>query len=276
MDSLPFDVTPTLVRWGFRLAALGFVWGLITLVRRAFRYTPPVSLSETDLAALRQETRHYDAWATVLAVIIGAAVAFGCWAGCRYAAEELERAMPPHHFLFRSTSGKLSNDGLWAIPAAVLGLVTAIRVHAFGVRLLFGRTGFLAWQFVTNAKWGVNQQRLNRVFTALFAPGSLILALLFLDMYTRVEEDQFVTNGVFSLQEESRPYTDIVAIVITTHARDRNGRESHAPRLHVVFIDGSEWFAFPPQDYMPLIEFLERKTGKRLQEVRHVEDLARP
>ena len=181
--------------------------------------------------------------------------------------------MPAHVFLYRMTGGEDSADIMWAIPAFLLGIIGAYWGHVLAIRLMFGGDGLLAWEIVSNHKAGFNSHRFYKVLSVLVIVGSLVWAALFLDYYTRVEEDRFVENNLLGFGEKSHPYTDVKMIARTTHVRAPSGAEPARSQLHVYFTDGTVCTAEQADRYQPLIAFLTRKTGKRLVTARFADGL---
>jgi hypothetical protein len=114
---------------------------------------------------------------------------------------------------------------------------------------------------------------LFKVLSVLFVTASLVGAALLLDYYARVEEDRFVENNLLGFGETSHPYTDVKMIARTSHVYAPDGGEPARSQLHVIFTDGTVWTAEPAEHYQPLVDFLKKKTGKRLVTARHIEDL---
>jgi hypothetical protein len=248
-------------------ATAAAVTGTLALARVLFRHEPPAGLTADDLAALTRRVRHYDWAAAVVAVLTAAAVGVGVWAGCRALAAEMDRAMPAHVFLYRMGPGE-SADLLWAFPAGFIALIAAYWGHVLGIRLLFDRDGLAAWLAVSNHKAGFDGHRFLIATSALVVGGSLVAAGALLDYYTRVEEDRFVENDFLGFGERSHPYTDVKALAVTSHVRDKDGAETERGILHVVFTDGTTWTGIPAEAYQPLADLLVRKTGKPLVRAR--------
>ncbi len=273
MEFLPNELSLPIVKWAARAAAVGLIWVLYVLAKRVFRYRRPAELTDDDIAGIRGTIRRYEYSALLPALVLGCAVGAGCWAGFHFAAGEMDRGMPAHLFYTRSATGG-SFDGAWAIPALAIGVVAAAWTVPLWIRLRFGRRGLLAYRIYVNAKHGIDQTRAGLAATAVLVPLALFTGVLFLDTYTRVEEDRFVINEFAGLGEKSYTYSDVSLVAVTTHTRNLRGEESEFARLHVFFADGTHWTGSPAERYRPLAEFLERKTGKRVQIARHVEDLA--
>ena|GEM_PF-4755028 len=248
------------------------VMAFLALSRTLFRYTPPGNLTDNELAILAHRTRNYNIAAAAIGVVAGVAAGFGFWAACRTIAFLWDQAMPPHVFLYRLPGGA-PPDTIWAIPAFFIGLISTYWGHVLAIRLMFGSDGLLAWKIVSNHKAGFDGHRIFGVMSVLFVAGSLVLAVLLLDCYTRVEEDRFVENELFGFGERSHPYTEVKMIARTSHVYAPSGAEPARPQLHVYFTDGTVWTTEPPEQYQPLTEFLMRKTGKRLVTARHAAEL---
>lgn len=245
------------------------VTGSLALARVLFRHKPPADLSKEDVARLARRIRHYDWAAAVFAVLTAAAAGVGLWGVCRFTAAEMDRTMPAHVFLYRMNPGE-SADLFWALPAGFTALIAAYWGHVIGIRLLFGRAGLAAWLAVSNHKAGFDGHRFMAVLSAVCVAGSLLAATFLLDYYTRVEEDRFVENDLVGFGERSRAYTDVKALVVSTHYRDKDQDVERAV-LHVYFADGTEWTGGPAEAYQPLADFLVRKTGKPLTRTRYAD-----
>jgi hypothetical protein len=103
-----------------------------------------------------------------------------------------------------------------------------------------------------------------------------------LDRYSRFEEDRVVLNPFWGFGERSHPYSDVEAVIQTSHYRSR-GREIQHTRYYILLAGGEKWCN---EDYGPatpgvqeedaaLVDFVCRKAGKPLTRVRHLEDATR-
>ncbi len=195
--------------------------------------------------------------------------------------EEHARTFPPAVFLFKPFAYGI----VFAVPAIFLGIFSAIPLLAGLTRLLLGRRRFLEYLYWDEGRLGhqnVHPEALIKMlsFLALLAGIlSAIFALLVLNWYARLNDDEIAIKRLFALGEEVHPYDTVTQIVVTTHRRV--GKETMAGEdLGLRFGDGRTWttdqtFALPRDkaERDRLLAFLQQKTGKPITRARLLKDV---
>lgn len=174
--------------------------------------------------------------------------------------------------------------GWWFLPAGFLGLGSSCLVVSLVPRVLLGR------RYADYSEWIRGRQGLERqvnvrglllFFWLLIVLPVTLFATLGMDCYSRFSEEGIGINRFWGFGERTYSYSQVRHVVRTTHVRALTGAVSEAPRLYIAFDDGRSWCnaltgrSGPPfeKEALKIIQFVCRKTGKKLKTVRFIEDV---
>jgi hypothetical protein len=223
-------------------------------------------------------------WANVLAVTVMivsiGGLGFGWMALFRCLGEAHARTFGPAVFLFVPFHYGM----VCCVPGLLLGICSAI-VPALGLtRLLLGRRRFreyLFWEEGRLRPRGGHRELCLKAYSwigVFVAAVSTLSAWQVLNWYARFGEDEIAIKRLLGVGEEVHPYDAVEQVVLTSHFRGRDQVQS-GERLHLRFRDGRTWstdstFFLPaPAERDRLLEFLARKTGKRITRARLIKDV---
>jgi hypothetical protein len=184
--------------------------------------------------------------------------------------------LPPSVFLIAPEAG------WWSLPGGFLGFVTSyLLVASVAPRVLLGR------RYPDYVEWARGKYQMEKRETVLrlvqfvrlfvFVPMAFFTALG-MDCYYRFGENDIGINRFWGLGERTYSYAQVRHVVRTTHVNPLLGRVQERARLCIVFDDGHVWHNESTgrtdlQEDLKIIEFVCRKTGKRLREVKFIEDV---
>jgi hypothetical protein len=275
-------------------ASFAALWGVIVGVPLAaevilphfgfFQVHRPAHLSERDVRAHLRWRRRIDLLLVVLTfpfpVLVVATV------GARFAFEvaRLLFLVPGPNAVIYPPLEDFHGALLWGVPALVLGTVAWGVAHTVALRLLLTEEQLERYKGALLLRHGRNQLVLGRLAVAWLVPLTLIAVFLTYDCYLRVEPDRIVVNEFLGFGETEYNYSDVLAVVETTHARTYfprrrfrgfREREVESRRLWVLFKDGGEWVVTRPELIDHVKADLEQWRGKATFRRRHLEDLPR-
>ena len=181
-----------------------------------------------------------------------------------------DSSMPPHLLMVR-----LQSDlDAWGVPGLFLGIISGGWLVAICNRAIFSTEFCRLWQAAENHKTGQDIPKLIRLLSIWVIYASMIWVTLFLNWYTRLEEDCIVISPFFGLVEKKYTYDRIEHLVETTHLKAPNGNLVERTRYFVLFDDGESWCHDSLlRDPQPLVDLLKAKTGKQFKRVRFIEDV---
>ena len=195
----------------------------------------------------------------------------------QHLAVEHARGLPTGVYVFQPTSYGL----LVAIPACLLAVFCTVSVYYLTISLLLGPKRlreYLVWNERRNRNYILNLEanpRLSYVLMGLMLVGLWIFLYLGMNWHARFTEEEIVIQRLFSIGEERHPYDSVAQIVVYTH-RHQNGRALESLGLGLRFETGQKWTAddnvnIPNgNEQTRLLEFLQRKTGKPITQVRNL------
>jgi hypothetical protein len=207
--------------------------------------------------------------ATAAVTTLGFAVLLG-WLGASYQAglpKGLYQRMPELSWVS------------FLLPSLLLGILTGALTADFALRLALGnRYGEydLAFGGGSAGRPGDRGMPLLTVAVVVLVTGWVTFSL---DSYSRFEEERAVISPFWGFGERSYQYSDVKAVVHSSHVRSRS-REIEHPRYFIFFTDGRCWcnedHGHPDQrvldDDASLAAFVCRQAGKPLTRVRHIEE----
>lgn len=258
----------------FGIAAVG---GIMTvhLIRLVFPYRRPKGISDAELDALSKQLKDGAGLLIAAALLAGAVAAAALFVIFYCAAALHDTSMPAHEALFRGVAGEPSYH-IWVPPAVVLAALWTFWFHNTLYQLCYGRSIARARHAVGGRETGVNKRKFWLVATAVGLPACLVYVLLALDWYVRVEPDRIVVNDFWTFGEREYPYTDVRALVQTSHTREPGDEDEPDPQLHVLFADGRRWTATATDETGRAVRYIVWKTGLPLESAHVIEDVPRP
>jgi hypothetical protein len=252
------------------VATLTFFW----VCRRLFRLRSRRKLSPADYKVLRGYADKRFGTVAIPTLIVWVVCGYGCYVGLEALVDYRNTvAWGDTPVIWYGPASKVPGWIEWAVPSTVLGFFCAWWASAVFIRLAFGRAQAADYRTAASHAAGYDVTLLRRVATAAGVPATLIGVVLLYDCYERFGVERFSINEPWSLGEKVYDYSQIKAVVVTTHTRGMDGKERPFSWLYLILADGSHWCTAPAGDYSRLIDFLERKTGRQVVVVRQIEEV---
>jgi hypothetical protein len=224
-------------------------------------------------------------WVNVLAVpafvVTMLTLALGWVVLLHVLGEARARSFGPAVFLFKP----FAYGVICVLPGIFLGIFTTLPVLALLARLLLGRRRFreyLFWDEGRLAAGGVPAEGVICLLSHLAILTGVLGAafvVLVMNWYARFAEDEIAIKRLLAVREEVHPYSSVVQVVLTTHAKqDQDFVERE--NVHIRFADGKTWDTdatfFLPGDTgerQRFLDFLQAKTGKPILRARLLKDV---
>ena len=257
---------------------IGSVRGGFKLLEHLFPSTPLESLTSDSLETLAAQYKAHDRWGSLLMVVVFLVVA-AIYYGLIVA-------------LSRAVHGRLPGDVrhiMGAGPSAdwLCALFLSLASSTFFVflvmRLFHGRQEHAIYMAYQAKKSGmkIDFHRLYRWILLIVFPPLVLWVVCYLTAYTAFTDSALIESPLwsFGMPRRTLPYTDIRGIYLVRkyHARFQ---DVEMPSFLIAFKAGDRWQSSPatPVDIeaqLPMIKFVARRSGVRLQEIEFADQVPR-
>jgi hypothetical protein len=251
---------------------------LAVTVRWLMPHAPPQPLSADEVRRLARKYRRVDV-ALVLTFTASVAgltclygVALSSWAERRLA------ALPASAFLIRPEP----YWAFWLLPGVFLAFATAaVLTPLCAPRFLLGREELSEYDLLNQQRAGVsNRAQWAFVFAPLVAFAGGLVALS-ADWYTRFGEDEFAINQFWGFGERVHGYGDVDRVIVTKQVVEKD--KIRERRQLFIDLRGGERWSYQSQALRSehpftwqFVDFVCRKSGKKLTTTRFIDDVPRP
>lgn len=160
----------------------------------------------------------------------------------------------------------------WMILSLFLGMISSAPLLHLCYKALL-RDTYRDYVLYNNMRAGFDTWKVVKGLAAVIVVPTLVLAVLGMDTYLKVNENGMTVNPFWSLAEEQHPFSAVKAVKSAARFRALNGKAVDRPHFVFEFTDGTKWTTrdwlreVEPEKDAKLAAFIAEKSGKKIVSV---------